>query len=199
MIRNKKRVMTIIIVLAILIVFTSIAFAALSTTLNITMNKVTQSAQTWNIGFQTGTVNGVLTATDTNQASCGSATATANAITGVKVKLAYVGDRCAYTFKIQNNGSIAGQISNIEVTKPNSTTCTITGSTMVCGNITYKLHYDTATSTSLVAVNDTINAKSGSTATIKTVVLTAEYTGTTQSTSDFTQSGFAYKLTYAQK
>ena len=36
MIRNKKRVLTIIIVLTILIVFTSIAFAALSTTLNIT-------------------------------------------------------------------------------------------------------------------------------------------------------------------
>ena len=90
------------------------------------------------------------------------------------------------------------EISTISITKPTSTSCTTSGSTMVCGNITYKLHYDTATSTSLVAVNDVIAAKSGSTATKKTVVLTVEHTGTNPGTADYKQLSFAYDITFVQ-
>ena len=59
MIRNKILIRNILIVTAVLVAVTSIAFAALSKTLNISANRVTQSAQTWNIGFETGTVASV--------------------------------------------------------------------------------------------------------------------------------------------
>ena len=161
MIRNKKLIKTIFIVLAVLIVITSIAFAALSQTLNVSTNNVTQNALSWNIGFEPGTVNGVLTATDPRMATCGAATVTSDTISGISVVLENIGDKCAYTFNLQNSGTIGGKLTNIVVTKPTSTTCTITGSTMVCGNITYKLRYNSATSDTLVAVNDTIAPKSG--------------------------------------
>jgi len=197
MIRNKKTIISFFAVAIVLLLSISIAYAALSTTLTVTMNQLTQNAMTWDIGFQTGTVTGVVTTTN-NLATCGTATATSTTISGVSPTLSDVGDRCAYTFKIKNNGTIGGKIAAINVTKPSGQSCTVNGSTMVCGDITYKLHYDTATSTSLVAVGNTINPKSGSTATTKTVVLTIEHTGSAPASSDYTQSGFAYTIRYGQ-
>lgn len=196
MLRNEKLVYGLFIFLAIILCSIAVGYAALSTTLHVTANKVSQNAQTWNIAFDTGTVTGV--GTGSNMVSCGSATAQATTISGFNIQLGDVGDKCAYTFKIANNGTIAGRISTINITKPASTSCTTSGSTMVCGNITYKLHYNTATSTSLVAVNDTIAAKSGSTATKKTVVLTVEHTGTNPGTADYKQLSFAYDITFVQ-
>ena len=69
---------------------------------------------------------------------------------------------------------------------------------MICGNITYKLRYDSATSSIQPAVGNVLAAKSGSTATTRNVVLTAEYSGTTSSTSDFSQSGFGFTIVYGQ-
>lgn len=199
MIRNKKLIRNIFIVIAVLILITSIAFAALSQTLNISTNKVTQSAQSWNIGFEAGTINGVLTATDPRMATCGAATVTSDTITGINVILENIGDKCAYTFNLKNSGTIGGKLTNLVVTKPTSTSCSTSGSTMVCGNITYKLRYDTATSNTLVTLNDTIAPKSGNTPTTRVVVLTAEYTGSSLASDDFQQNGFAYTLTYSQK
>ena len=198
MIRNKKLVITFFIVLAVLLVSVSIAYAALSTTLTITTNKITQNAMTWDIGFEAGSITGEARVNNSSSVSCGEATATKTAITGISTSLSGVGDECAYTFTIRNNGTIGGKITAINITKPASTTCTINGSTMVCGSITYKLHYNNATSTSLVAKNDTINPKSGSTPTNKTVVLTITHTGTIASATDFNQTGFAYNLTFSQ-
>jgi len=197
-IRNKKLVITFFIILTVILVSVSIAYAALSTTLQITTNKITQNAMTWDIGFATGTVTGEARVNNSNAVSCGEATATATAITGISTSLSGVGDECAYTFTIRNNGTIGGIITAINITKPTSTSCTINGSTMVCGSITYKLHYDTATSTSLVAVNNTIAPKSGTTPTTKTVVLTITHTGTIASATDFNQNGFAYNITFSQ-
>ena len=197
MIRNKALVISLITLVIVLLLSISIGYAALSKTLTMTTNKITQNAMSWDIGFETGTITGVATSS-TGTADCGTATATKTTISGISTTLTGAGDKCAYTFKILNNGSIGGKITAINITKPTSTTCSISGSTMVCGDITYKLHYDSATSTSLVAVNNTIAAKSGSTATQKTVVLTIEYTGTTASATDYSQSGFSYKITYGQ-
>ncbi len=197
MIRRKKLVLSFMIVAFVMLLSISIAYAALGTTLTVTVNKVTQNAMTWDIGFQTGTVSGVATTTN-SLASCGSATATTDTISGITTTLADVGDKCAYTFTIKNNGTIGGKISAIDITKPTNTTCTTSGSTMVCGDITYKLHYDNEASSSLVAIGDTIAAKSGSAPTVKTVVLTIEHTGTTASTTDYDQLDFSYKITYGQ-
>lgn len=195
MIRRKRLALTMSISLAIALFSISIAFATLSSNLVLSMGNVTQSALTWNIGFNTGTVNGVATGTD---AVCGSATATSTSITGISVTFSEIGDKCAYTFTIANNGNIPGKITAINVTKPSGSTCSVDGTTMVCGDITYNLRYDTASSDQFVAVNDTIGAMVGTTPTTKTVVLTAEYTGTTLADADFTQSGFQYTITYGQ-
>lgn len=197
MIRKKKLVVFFFIIAIVLLLSVSIAYAALSSTITVTVNKVTQQAMTWDIGFQTGTITGELTSTN-SIADCGSATATATTISGISTRLADVGDKCAYTFHILNKGTIGGKVSNIAIVKPADTTCTINGSTMVCGDITYKLRYNNATSTSLLALNDTIAPKSGSTPTDQTVVLTIEHTGTTASTTDYNQSGFSYTITYGQ-
>ena len=199
MIRNKRIIYTFFIIIGVLVFTLGIAFAALSQTLNITVNKVTQQAMTWNIGFQTGTVTGTATGTNTNLVTCGNATATATSITGLTGRLTQPGDKCAYTFKIVNNGTITGKISKITVTSPDNWDCDITGSTMVCGNFTFKLRYNNATSTTLVAVNDTIAPKSGSTATTKTVVLTIEYGNEYEEFEDYDLSNYEYKLTFAQK
>ncbi len=196
MIRKKKIILSFIIIAVVLLLSISIAYAALSTSLVITVNS-TQNPMTWDIAFQTGTVTGVSTSTN-SLSSCGSATATTDTISGISTTLADVGDKCAYTFVIRNNGTIAGKISSIDITKPTNTTCTIVGSTMVCGDITYKLHYDNESSTSLVGIGDTIAPKDGSTPTLKRVVLTIEHTGTTASTEDYDQLGFSYKITYEQ-
>ena len=198
MIRNKKFVIVLSGSLLLVLFGISIAYAALSQTLTTTYNRISQSSQTWNIGFVSGTITGQVVTNSSNSLNCGTATATATTISGISPTLSDVGDKCSYTFTIKNDGSIDGKISSITITEPLGQTCTKTGSTMVCGNITYMLHYDSANSSTLVSVNNVIEKKNGSTATTKTVVMTIEYTGTTAAEEDFTQSGFSYSLLYAQ-
>ena len=168
----------------------SIAYAALSATLTITMGKVTQNALTWNVGFETGTVNG----TSTGGATCGQATATSDSVTVANTTLATLHDKCVYKLKVKNTGSVAAQLSAISAKTPSSVTCnTTTTSQMVCGNITYKLTTDAAGST-LLGTGGTLAASSGT----LDVYLSAEYTGTeTGASSEQNNGGFT--LTYSQK
>lgn len=198
MIRKKRQLIGVFAIMFVILLSISIAYAALSRTLNVTTNKITQQGLTWNIGFKTGTVTCAVVTDNSGATSCGTATATSNTISGISTSLSGVGDKCSCTFSILNNGTLAGKISAINITSPTGESCTKTGSTMVCGNITYKLHYDTASSTSLVTENDIITAKTGSTATEKVVVLTMEYSGSTASEVDFSQSGFQYNLVFTQ-
>lgn len=196
--RRNQRMIIIIITLLIFVLILTTAYAALSTTLTPKFVGVTQNALTWNIGFKTGTVSGTASG-NTSSITCGSATATATTISGINVSLSNPGDKCSYTFQIQNNGTIGAKISAITPKKPSDASCsTASGSTIVCGNITYKLRVDSATSNTLLAVNDTIAAKSGTTATTKTVVLTAEYSGSSASADDFYQSNFGYTINFTQ-
>lgn len=198
MIRDRKFVAIVFCSLVATLLSISVAYASLQSTLVTTLNQMSQEAMTWDIAFVSGTITGEAVVNNSGNISCGTATATATTISGISPTLSDVGDKCAYTFTVRNDGTIAGEIASITVTDPTGLTCTKTGSTMVCGDITYKLRYDSASSNTLVAVNDTINPKSGSTATTKTVVLTVEYTGATAAADDFTQSGFSYTILYAQ-
>lgn len=196
--RRNKNMIIIIITLLIFILILTTAYASLSTTLSPKFTGITQNAMTWSIGFKTGTVTGTASG-NTSGITCGSATATATTLSGINVSLSNPGDKCSYTFQIQNNGTIGAKISAITPKKPSDATCqTVSGSTIVCGNITYKLRADSATSNTLLAVGNTIAGKSGSTATLKTVVLTAEYSGATASTDDFYQTGFGYTINFTQ-
>lgn len=197
MIRRKKFVLAILIVVVIMLFSVTIAYSVLSKSLSVSVQNVTQQAMTWDIGFQPGTVSGEASSTN-SLIQCGDATVTKNMISGISTVLAGVGDKCSYPIQIVNNGTIAGIISNITFTEPLDTNCNINGSTMVCGDITYQMHYDNSNSSNLLEIGDIINEKSGSSVTIQNVVLTIEHTGSVASLEDYNQSGFAYQLTYAQ-
>lgn len=198
MYRDKKSIIIILIIVGAFLASITVAYALLQTSLNITVNSVTQQNLTWDIGFVPGTVTGTVVVNSSNNVSCGTATATATTISGISPILSDATDECAYTFTIRNSGDIAGQISNITIQEPAGLTCTKSGSTMVCGDITYKLRNNTPESTSYVAVGDTLGPKVGSTPTTKTVVLTVQYTGATAADDDFSQNGFAYTLLFSQ-
>ena len=187
--QNNKTILIVTILCAALFGL-SIAYAALSATLTITMGKVTQNALSWNVGFETGTVTG----TKTGGATCGQATATADTVTVANTTLQTLHDKCVYKLKIKNTGSVAAQLSSITAKSPSSVTCnTSTTSQMVCGNITYKLTTDAAGS-SLLGTGGTLAATSGT----LDVYLSAEYTGTeTGSASEQNNGGFT--LVYSQK
>lgn len=198
MVRTRYNMIFIVGILIGLILLLTVAYASLSATIKPKFVGVTQSALSWDVGFKTGTVTGTASG-NTSSITCGSATATATTISGINVSLSNPGDKCSYTFQIQNNGTVGASISAITPKKPTDATCaTASGSTMVCGNITYKLRADSATSTTLLAVGNTVAAKSGTTATLKTVVLTAEYSGASASADDFYQSGFGYTINFTQ-
>jgi len=69
---------------------------------------------------------------------------------------------------------------------------------MICGDITYKLHYDSATSSIQPSVGDVLEEKSGTSKTTRNIVLTAEYTGVQASTTDFSQNNFGFSIVYGQ-
>lgn len=186
--------LAIIIFLVLSFVAMGIGFSALSTNMSIYVNKVTETALTWNIGFQSETVSGVASGSDTSYMQCGSVTTNASQVTGVRAILSDSGDKCSYTLHIKNTGTIAAKISSISTTSPDGVTCTSSGSTMVCGDITYKLRYTSASSSSLLAVNDTFAIDSTT-----AVYLTIEYTGSTPAADDFEQNNFGYTIVFGQK
>ena len=198
MYREKKTIIIILIIVGAFLVSITVAYALLQTSLNVTVNSVSQQKLTWNIGFVPGTVTGTAVVNNSNVVICGTASVTATTISGISPILSDTTDECSYTFTIRNNGDIAGQISNITIQEPTGLSCTKSGSTMVCGDITYKLRNNSAESTSFVAVGDTISPKVGSTPTTKTVVLTIQYTGATAASDDFSQNGFSYTLLFSQ-
>ena len=193
MIRYKRTVTILLSSVLIGIIIMSIAYAAMQSTLNVTFSKITQQALTWDIGFKIETVAGVPNRTGVN---CGTVTVTNSQISGFSPEFQAIGDMCSYTFHIVNNGNIAGKISSINISKPLSS-CTVSGSSMTCKNIEYNLRYNTSTSTTYVSVGDVIAAKSGSTATENTVVLTIAYSSASAPTT-FTGQSFSYTITYDQ-
>ena len=178
-----------------------IAYAALSTTLTITTNKVTQNALTWNVAFTTGTVNATVGGTGSAGRSCGAATVTANSVTVADTTLSKPGDSCTYALTIKNTGGIDAKLGTLTGTKPTDqgVTCTVNnastsaGASMVCGNLTYKITTDAAGNTPL-KTNTTIAKTSGSQA----VYLIVSYTGTELNTSAVTQTGGKFTFTYNQ-
>ena len=188
MIRYKRTVTILLSSVLIGIIIMAIAYAAMQATLNVTFSKITQQALTWDIGFKIETVAGV---PNRQGLDCGSATVTKYQLTSGYPKFQSVGDMCSYTFHIINNGNIAAKISDIHISgivfigEPQTT--------YSIGSTEFKLHYDTSTSTSLVSINDVIEAKTGNVATDKTIVLTVQAIGVVAG--DYS---FSYTITYDQ-
>lgn len=177
----------------ILVLGVGVAYAALSTTLTVTFGKVTQNAITWNVGFQGTSATGTSSGTSSTGLSCGSATITASAVTVADTTLSKPGDKCTWTLTIKNSGTVAANLGSITPTAPSSVSCTNSGASMVCGNITYKLTTNSGGSTLLTTSAGNLTAGSS-----LTVYLVAEYTGTTVNSSAVTQTGGKFTLVYNQ-
>ena len=189
--RSNNQSMVIVAFLCAVLFGMVVAYAALSTTLNITFGTITQNALSWNVGFQTGTITGTKTGSD--GAICGEATATASTVSIANTKLETLHDKCVYHLVIKNTGTIDALLQSISAKTPTSTTCnTATTSQMVCGNITYKLTSDSQ-GLSLLGTNNTLVASTGT----LDVYLTAEYTGTETGSSEVQNSG-GFTLNYTQ-
>jgi len=172
----------------------AIAYAALSTSLTVTANKVTQNALSWNVGFVTGTVTATAGGTSSTGRTCGSATVAATSVTVADTTLSKPDDSCLYKLQVTNAGGIAASLGSVTPTKPTSTTCgTASGGTMVCGNITYKLTTDASSSTVVSSSNFSLAA--GAT---KDLYLLVKYTGTSVNSSAVTQSAGKFTLVFNQ-
>ena len=190
--RNRQKFSVMLSAMLVLLVGLSIAYAALSTTLNVTVRNVTETGLTWNIGFTGSSATATeLGSPSTAGRSCGAATVTATAVTVADTTLSKPGDGCRYKLTIKNSGGISGTLSTITPTEPSGITCTKANASMVCGNITYKLATNTEgtllTTGGTLAPNATLD-----------VYLIATYTGTTVNSSPIVHSGAKFSIIYAQ-
>ena len=192
--KNQKQMLTIIGAIVLLIVGISVAYAALSSTLNITTGSVTQGTMSWEVGFLPGTVEAAVGGTSDTGRSCGDATATASTVTIANSTLSKPDDSCTYQLTIKNTGTLDAVLTNVTPVHPTSTTCTDSGASMECGNLTYKLSTDVA-GTTLLPLNGTIAKSTGS----KTVYLIVKYTGTEINSTAIEQAAGGFTLVYSQK
>ena len=92
--KQKRQSIIIVTLLCACLFGLAVAYAALSATLDITFGTLTQNALTWNVGFQTGTVNG--TKTGTASTVCGAATVTSDTVSVASTTLTTLHDKCVY-------------------------------------------------------------------------------------------------------
>ena len=184
-----------ILVAAILVTSVGIAYALLSTTLNVTISSVTQSAMTWDIKF-VGTPTVSSGGTSATGRTCGAATIDTGSlgVTVASTTLSKPADKCIYTLQIKNSGTVAAKLGSIGFTGPTeATSCTSDGAQKQCGNITYTLATNN-TGTNLLAVNSTLAADE-----TKTVYLIMEYTGEELNETAVTHTGSKFTLGYVQQ
>lgn len=190
---DRKRLYIIMCSLAVAVVGLSIAYAALSQTLNITLGTVTQSPQQWHVAFVTGPVTPTAKGTSPTGRSCGNATVTEDQVSIASLSLSKPDDECVYPLVIKNTGTIAAKLDAIAVNAPSGVTCTKTTSKMVCGNITYTLSTNDSGTTEL-ALDSELAANTGT----LNVWLIAKYTGTTLNSTAVTHTNPNFVLTYVQ-
>lgn len=192
--RGRRNLQVILVGTILMIVGLSVAFAAMSTVLTITTNTVrNDTTVTWNIGFQGTSATATAGGTSATGRSCGTATITSTSVTVASTTLSKPDDWCRYSLTIKNSGTITGTLTGIDATAPSSTTCSqASGPTMVCGNITYKLTTDQDGNTALTT-GGTLAANA-----TRTIYLFVRYTGASLSSTQITQSGGSFSLTYSQ-
>lgn len=129
---NENRKTIILIILGIVIVSMSIAFAALATTLNIG-GTVNSPSANWDIHFINFSVASPDTTTsgETNTGEIKSVTTSSTSIDSLKAELKKPGDSIVYTFDIKNFGNIRAQLT--------SATNNITCSNNNCSHATYSV------------------------------------------------------------
>ncbi len=191
---SRESLVAVVLMMTVVIVGITVAYAALSTTLTITSSKVTQSALSWSVGFKTGTVTAVSSGSSNEGRVCGTATVTSSSVTVSDTTLSKPEDTCTYALEVDNTGSIDATLGTITPVTPTNTSCTNSGASMECGNITYKLTTDSSGNT-LLTTGGTLNKTNGK----HYFYLVVKYTGTSLSESEQAQNNGGFTLIYNQK
>ncbi len=137
---SRRKLFIVFITLTAIILIISVGFAALSATLNISTTNVTQTPQSWDVGFVPETVTAEENGTSSVGRICPTATATKSSITFGEMTLSKPEDGCAYTFTIRNNGTIDADLNSINFTDPLEESCTGEASSKTCGSISYNIY-----------------------------------------------------------
>lgn len=191
--KNTKRYKIIVLVLIFIVILMSVAYAVLSTTLNVNFGNVTQTVQTWNVGFKPTTATPNVSGSSSSIGrSCGVAQITVTDVTITSTTLSKPGDGCMWYATIKNSGTIDAKLTQINATKPTNISCTVNGASMVCGNITYKITRND-NGYPILPVNTVVT--SGSEYPIR---IEAQYTGADLSSSTVTHQNAAFELVFTQ-
>lgn len=203
---TKSKFKVIMLITLISVGFISIAYALLAQTLDITFNKVTQDALTWNIRFKKSGSSWTVSATqssynsNTTGISCGDATINSTnqlSVTIADTELSKPGDRCVWPLTVENKGSIKAKLKTVTANK-GSNNCSVSGAQLTCGKIVYILATDSACTTKLAA--SPVVELAASTGT-KQLYLCAYYPEETTSLATglpITHTGISYTLTFEQ-
>lgn len=191
---KNRKALSVVLVLAIAFVLgIAVAYAVLSTTLRATFNSVTQTPISWNVRIASGNFYSTDEGVDSTGRFCGNVNVSDNYVSIDSTTLSKPGDACKYSIVIGNFGDITAELSSINVFKPDNVSCTVNGSTMVCGNITYMMTTDAAGNFPLT-VGTRLNERGGTANTF----LTVKYTGESVSAVSTTQTGAGFSLGYKQ-
>ena len=194
---NQKKLFSIVGAILLVLAGITIAYAALSATLNITINKVTQNAETWAIAFDTTAVSPTVTGSG---ATCPAVTPTATAVSIGNVTLNYPGDKCVYALKIKNTGTIAAKVTGI--TKIGSDCSALTATNKAefnCGTVGTTNPYVNVKITQTSATGNIVTSSSPATyaaSSTTNVWLTLEYnsgaTAPVSTTANYSNIGFSF-------
>ena len=209
--KNQQKLTFMMVAFLVVIVGLSVAYAALSATLNITVNKVTENALSWDVKWKASTPCTVTSGgtSDTGR-SCGAASVSSDglSLSIANTTLSKPGDNCRYTCTVQNNGSIAAKLHAAPTTTAPSVTsgggsCSKSGTTITCKNsagtniLTYKIGKN-ADCTTALSTSDTIAAKSGTTPGSFTAYVCIDYVDTNVQTVENSFSNAKYALVWDQ-
>ena len=184
---EKNREVKVIAVVALLVavVGLSVAYAALSTTLQIT-GQATINSASWNVQFAAGTGTPVGGATATTP------TVTSTSISNLSVTLTKPGDSYSYTFNIQNTGSINAKLGTVNIGTISCTSENQEEATATCEDLEYSVTYKDGTP---FTVGDALDSQA-----VKEAVLTISYkdSADTVPASPVTVNGLTATLIYDQ-
>ena len=202
----RKKYSSMLLVALVSVLTVGIAYAALSSTLTVTMNKVTQNALSFGPTISScSKTNDVGTSATGRTCGAISATSGSTAVTVADTTLSKPEDACVYKCTIQNpTGYIPAKINSIVPTDPSSNTCTKTNASssasasMVCGNITYGIYATASVSGTTITTTNFTTGQTLAANSTKDFYLVVRYSGTTLNTSAVTQSGGKFTFTFGQ-
>ena len=204
---NNKSSYFVILILCIVVIGLSIAFAALSSQLNINFGAVSQGEQTWNVEFeQNNSISAVNFGTSSTGRTCGIASAGAIKVEVGNTTLSKPGDGCRSPLKIVNSGTRDAVLGSITFNLSNGmNNCQINSehkAIMQCGNVTYKITTDASGNNPLTysgyPTNDVLGNSINS-GTNLNVYLFALYTGNGLVDSDTVHTNMSIDLNFVQK